>query len=113
MQSMDSIENLHFFRATSMNNLAAFDIQTGHAMHETTRPATASLTDEVLQRLEACNDPRFKEVMGSLIVHMHDFVRAVCGLGSRWVSAGYDGAVRFGEAPRPVPRTPAAESVIW
>lgn len=43
----------------------------------------------------------------------HDFVRAVCGLGARWVSAGYDGAVRFGEAPRPAPRTPAAESVIW
>ena len=83
---MDFIENLHFFRAPSMNTLAA-STTTLTAMQETTRPATASLTDEVLQRLDGCTDPRFKKVMGSLITHIHDFVRAVDLQTGEWMQA--------------------------
>ena len=84
---MDFIENLHFFRMSSMNTLAASTTTMPTAMQETTSPATASLTDEVLQRLEGCTEPRFKEVMESLIVHLHDFVRAVDLRPEEWMQA--------------------------
>ncbi|MEY3695310.1 MAG: hypothetical protein RL083_1135, partial [Pseudomonadota bacterium] len=36
-----------------------------------------NLTDAVLARLSECDDPRLKQVMTSLIKHLHDFVREI------------------------------------
>ncbi|MEJ8826520.1 dioxygenase [Variovorax humicola] len=49
--------------------------------------ATQSLTDEVIARLEGCTDARFKEVMTSLVRHVHDFVRSVDLTGDEWMQA--------------------------
>jgi len=49
--------------------------------------ATQSLTDEVIARLEGCTDTRFKEVMTSLVRHVHDFVRSVDLTGDEWMQA--------------------------
>ncbi|MEK9776655.1 MAG: dioxygenase, partial [Quisquiliibacterium sp.] len=35
------------------------------------------LADAVLARMDRCQDPRFKQVMSSLVRHLHDFVREV------------------------------------
>jgi hydroxyquinol 1,2-dioxygenase len=37
----------------------------------------ANLTEAVLAKLEGASDPRFKQIMTSLIRHLHDFVREV------------------------------------
>ena len=36
-----------------------------------------NLTDAVLSKLEGASDPRFKQIMTSLIRHLHAFVREV------------------------------------
>lgn len=46
-----------------------------------------SITGAVLERLSECNDPRFKQVMTSLVTHLHDFVRDVRLTESEWMSA--------------------------
>ena len=37
----------------------------------------ANLTEAVLGKLEGATDPRFKQIMTSLIKHLHAFVREV------------------------------------
>jgi hydroxyquinol 1,2-dioxygenase len=46
-----------------------------------------SITEAVIGRLQNCDDPRFREVMTSLIRHVHDFVRDVKLTEQEWFSA--------------------------
>jgi hydroxyquinol 1,2-dioxygenase len=48
---------------------------------------TESLTDAVIARLDECKDPRFKQIMSSLVRHLHDFVRDVDLQGDEWFKA--------------------------
>jgi hydroxyquinol 1,2-dioxygenase len=47
----------------------------------------SNLTDTVLERLEKTADPRFKDVMASLIRHLHAFVREVELTEEEWFKA--------------------------
>jgi len=47
----------------------------------------ANLTNEVLARLEKTYDPRFKQVMASLIRHLHAFVREIELTEEEWFEA--------------------------
>jgi hydroxyquinol 1,2-dioxygenase len=46
-----------------------------------------SITAAVLGRMDQCKDPRFKQVMTSLITHLHDFVRDVKLTEAEWIGA--------------------------
>jgi len=46
-----------------------------------------SITAAVLARMGECEDPRFRQVMGSLITHLHDFVREVKLTEAEWFGA--------------------------
>ena len=48
---------------------------------------TRSITDAVIGRLADCDDPRFKQVMTSLVKHLHDFARDVDLKGDEWFKA--------------------------
>jgi hydroxyquinol 1,2-dioxygenase len=47
----------------------------------------SNLTDAVLARLDGASNPRFKQIMSSLIRHMHDFVREVELTEAEWFEA--------------------------
>jgi hydroxyquinol 1,2-dioxygenase len=49
-----------------------------------------NITDAVVARLEACSDPRLKEVLGALVRHLHDFVRE-----TRLTEAEWERGIRF------------------
>jgi hydroxyquinol 1,2-dioxygenase len=46
-----------------------------------------SITAAVLARMDQCQDPRFKQVMSSLITHLHQFVREVKLTEDEWFTA--------------------------
>ena len=46
-----------------------------------------SITDAVLARMDQCEDPRFKQVMSSLVTHLHQFVREVKLTEAEWFAA--------------------------
>jgi hydroxyquinol 1,2-dioxygenase len=46
-----------------------------------------TLTDEVLEKLEATADPRFRRIMQGLTQHLHDFVREVRLTEEEWFTA--------------------------
>src|SRR5262245_4430372 len=46
-----------------------------------------NITQAVIARLAECKDPRFKQVMTSLITHLHDFVRDVRLTEEEWINA--------------------------
>ncbi len=46
-----------------------------------------SITAAVLARIDQCSDARFKQVMTSLITHLHDFVREVKLTEQEWINA--------------------------
>jgi hydroxyquinol 1,2-dioxygenase len=46
-----------------------------------------SITQAVIGRLADCKDPRFKQVMTSLVTHLHDFIRDVRLTEQEWISA--------------------------
>jgi hydroxyquinol 1,2-dioxygenase len=46
-----------------------------------------SITAAVLARMDQCQDARFKQVMTSLITHLHDFVREVKLTEAEWINA--------------------------
>jgi hydroxyquinol 1,2-dioxygenase len=46
-----------------------------------------TITQAVLARMDQCDDPRFRQVMGSLITHLHDFVREVKLTETEWITA--------------------------
>ena len=48
------------------------------------RIAEHDITDAVLDRLDGCGDPRLKEVLGSLVRHLHAFVRETRLTESEW-----------------------------
>ena len=43
------------------------------------------LTDAVLRSLEGCGDPRLRQILGSLVAHLHDFVREVRLTEAEWL----------------------------
>src|ERR1700751_3025994 len=47
----------------------------------------ANLTDVVLERWKNISDPRLREVMGSLIKHLHAFVRDIEPTEKEWAAA--------------------------
>jgi hydroxyquinol 1,2-dioxygenase len=46
-----------------------------------------SITAAVLARMDQCGDARFREVMSSLVTHLHDFVREVKLTDAEWIGA--------------------------
>jgi len=48
---------------------------------------TASITDAVLEQMSGTPDPRLKQVMASLVRHMHDFAREVGLTPEEWLKA--------------------------
>ncbi len=46
-----------------------------------------SISRAVISRMENCDDPRFRQVMSSLITHLHDFVREVNLTEQEWINA--------------------------
>lgn len=46
-----------------------------------------NITQAVVERMAECPDPRFKQVMTSLVVHLHDFIREVQLTESEWLAA--------------------------
>ncbi|RYG09041.1 MAG: hydroxyquinol 1,2-dioxygenase, partial [Burkholderiales bacterium] len=48
---------------------------------------TESITQAVIARLQESQDPRFKQVMTSLITHLHAFAREVDLKGDEWFRA--------------------------
>jgi hydroxyquinol 1,2-dioxygenase len=46
-----------------------------------------TITAETLRRFENAADPRFKQIMGSLIRHLHDFTREVNLTEAEWMQA--------------------------
>jgi hydroxyquinol 1,2-dioxygenase len=46
-----------------------------------------SITAAVIERMAECRDPRFKQVMTSLVTHLHDFVREVQLTEAEWMTA--------------------------
>jgi hydroxyquinol 1,2-dioxygenase len=46
-----------------------------------------NITQAVIARLAECRDPRFNQVMTSLITHLHDFVRDVRLTEEEWINA--------------------------
>src|SRR5579864_1475002 len=55
-----------------------------------------NLTDVVLERWQAVPDPRLRQVMQSLIKHLHGFVRDVEPTGAEWYAA-IDFLTRIGQ----------------
>jgi hydroxyquinol 1,2-dioxygenase len=47
----------------------------------------SSITAAVLGRMDECQDPRFKQVMTSLVTHLHQFVRDVKLTDAEWFQA--------------------------
>jgi hydroxyquinol 1,2-dioxygenase len=50
-------------------------------------PTAEGITQAVIARLAECQDPRFRHVMGSLITHLHEFVRDVKLTEAEWLAA--------------------------
>jgi hydroxyquinol 1,2-dioxygenase len=48
---------------------------------------TQTLTQAVIERLGDCQDARFKQVMTSLVQHLHDFAREVDLTPQEWITA--------------------------
>lgn len=46
-----------------------------------------SITAAVLARMDQCSDARFRQVMSSLVTHLHDFVREVKLTDAEWFAA--------------------------
>ncbi len=46
-----------------------------------------NITQAVIERLAHSEDPRFKQVMTSLVTHLHDFVRQVQLTEAEWLAA--------------------------
>lgn len=44
-----------------------------------------TITDAVVARFDRCNDPRLREVLGSLVRHLHDFVRETRITEAEWM----------------------------
>ncbi len=45
----------------------------------------SKLTDEVISRYKDCPDPRLKEIMNSLVKHLHSFAREVKLTEQEWI----------------------------
>jgi hydroxyquinol 1,2-dioxygenase len=56
----------------------------------------SKLTDEVVSRYKDCPDPRLKEIMISLVKHLHSFAREVKLTEAEWIK-GVEYATRVGQ----------------
>jgi hydroxyquinol 1,2-dioxygenase len=56
----------------------------------------SKLTDEVVSRYKGCPDPRLKEIMISLVKHLHSFAREVKLTEAEWIK-GVEYATRVGQ----------------
>jgi hydroxyquinol 1,2-dioxygenase len=56
-----------------------------------------NITDEVIEQLQIAKDPRFKEIMESLVRHLHDFAREVELTPAEWL-AGIAFLTQVGQA---------------
>ncbi|TMG98557.1 MAG: hydroxyquinol 1,2-dioxygenase, partial [Betaproteobacteria bacterium] len=45
-----------------------------------------TITDAVIRSLEACDNPRLKQILSSLVTHLHDFVRDVKLTEAEWMA---------------------------
>ena len=70
---------------------------------------TTSVTDAVLEQMAETPDPRLKEVMASLVHHLHDFARDVNLTPDEWLKAiGF--LTKVGQTC--TPRTPGVHPAI-
>src|SRR3954464_5638421 len=84
MPSIRMIEILHYPGALSIDRVPR--TRWGQAMPQREKD-TKSITDAVIGLLAECEDPRFKQVMTSLVHHLHDFARDVDLKGDEWFKA--------------------------
>ena len=56
----------------------------------------SKLTDEVVSRYKDCPDPRLKEIMISLVKHLHSFAREVKLTEAEWIK-GIEFLTRVGQ----------------
>src|SRR3977135_2591484 len=66
-----------------------------------------NITDAVVRSFEACDNPRMKEILTSLVTHLHDFVRDVRLTEAEWME-GIDFLTAAGPPCCQPARTPAA-----
>jgi hydroxyquinol 1,2-dioxygenase len=55
-----------------------------------------TITEAVVRRLDGCDDPRLKQIMTSLVTHLHDFAREVQLTEAEWLH-GIDYLTRTGQ----------------
>src|SRR6476661_4619106 len=84
MPSIRIIEILHFHPVVSIDRVPRICRRLPMAQLEYD---TKSITDAVIARMAECQDARFKEVMTSLVRHLHAFARDVDLKGDEWFSA--------------------------
>src|SRR5687767_287819 len=85
MMSIRIIEILHFLLLLSIDRVPKSEY--GRPRMAQLEYDTESITDAVIARLAECQDPRFKQVMTSLIRHLHGFAREVDLKGDEWFKA--------------------------
>jgi hydroxyquinol 1,2-dioxygenase len=73
-----------------------------------TRTTPAEITAEVIARYEACADPRLREIMQSLIGHLHGFVTDVRLSEDEWA-----GAIRMLTATGHITDERRQEFILW
>src|SRR4051794_41434832 len=61
--------------------------QGAHTMTSSSISTTHELTAAVIRTLGDCPNPRLKQIMTSLVEHVHDFVRDVDLQGDEWFQA--------------------------
>jgi hydroxyquinol 1,2-dioxygenase len=73
-----------------------------------TRTTPAEITAEVIARYDACTDPRLREIMQSLIGHLHGFVSDVRLSEDEWA-----GAIRMLTATGHITDDRRQEFILW
>src|SRR3569832_2411313 len=84
MASIRIIEILHYPPVVSIDRVPRIPRSKPMAQLEYD---TKSITDAVIGRMAECQDTRIKQVMTSLVHHLHDFARDVDLKGDEWFKA--------------------------
>ena len=88
---MISIEILHFCRGCQIDRFLGSFRQPSRPDHAETNMAQtrrhSDITQAVIDRMADCQDPRFKQVMTSLVRHLHAFAREVDLKPDEWMTA--------------------------
>src|SRR5260370_18909407 len=64
---------------------------------------SSKLTDEVVSRYKDCPDPRLKQIMESLVRHLHSFARDVNLTEAEWLK-GIDLVTKVGQFSNEIPQ---------